>query len=83
MLRCVKGRMCIVYGIPKKIKIPVELSVAHLLLLHSELLPVTLLLGSQGSNFTLVLFEPEKQSNFQDLVKVKEVSANLCPTQMW
>ena len=55
----------------------------HLLFLDSELLPVTLLLGSQGSNFTLVLFEPEKQSNFQDLVKVKEVSANLCPTQMW
>ena len=50
--------MCIVYGIPKKIKIPVELSVAHLLLLHSELLPVTLLLGSQGSDLALVLLEP-------------------------
>ena len=40
------------------IKIPVELSVAHLLLLHSELLPVTLLLGSQGSDLALVLLEP-------------------------
>ena len=62
---------------------PYTVTVMHLLLLKGELLPVTLLLGSQGSNFTLVLFEPEKQSNFQDLVKVKEVSANLCPTQMW
>ena len=51
--------MCIVYDIPKKIKIPVELSVAHLLLLHGELLPVTLLLGSQGSDLALVLLEPE------------------------
>ena len=50
--------MCIVYGILKKIKIPVELSVAHLLLLHSELLPVTLLLGPQGSDLALVLLEP-------------------------
>ena len=30
----------------------------HLLLLSSKLLPVTLLLGPQGSNFTLVLLEP-------------------------
>ena len=38
--------------------IPVELLVTHLLLLHSELLPVTLLLGSQGSDLALVLLEP-------------------------
>ena len=52
------------YSIPKMIKIPVELSVAHLLLLHSELLPVTLLLGPQGSNFTLILLEPVKVQNY-------------------
>ena len=50
--------MCIVYNIPKKIKIPVKLFVTHLLLLHSELLPVTLLLGPQGSDLALVLLEP-------------------------
>ena len=48
----------LVYGILKKIKIPVELFVTHLLLLHSELLPVTLLLGPQGSDLALVLLEP-------------------------
>ena len=33
----------------------------HLLLLSGELLPVALLLGPQGSNFTLILLEPVKK----------------------
>ena len=37
---------------------PYTVTVMHLLLLKGELLPVTLLLGPQGSNFTLILLEP-------------------------
>ena len=49
---------------------PYTVTVMHLLLLKGELLPVTLLLGPQGSNFTLILLEPmvqncETSSGFQ------------------
>merc|ERR550519_702420 len=49
-------------------------AVEGLLLLKGELLPVTLLLGPQGSNFTLILLEPDCWERGHNTVNVGDLA---------